>query len=44
MLAAASAAAQPLDRIATTADALVAHSLFFNGKRVVVPAVKQVER
>lgn len=31
-----SAAAQPPDRIATTAHALVANALFFNGKRIVV--------
>jgi hypothetical protein len=44
-LAAASAAAQAPDRIATTADALVANPLFFNGKRVVVRrAVKEVGR
>jgi hypothetical protein len=45
LLVAASAVAQPLERIATTADALVANPLFFNGKRVVVRrAVKQVDR
>jgi hypothetical protein len=45
LLTAAYAAAQPPDRIATTADALVANPLFFNGKRVVVRrAVKQTER
>jgi hypothetical protein len=39
---AAAAAAQPPDRIATTAEALVANPLFFNGKRVVVRhAVRQ---
>jgi hypothetical protein len=43
--AALSAAAQPPERIATTADALVANALFFNGKRVVVRrAVKEVGR
>lgn len=42
---AASAGAQAPDRIATTAEALVANPLFFNGKRVVVRrAVKQTER
>ena len=42
---AASAAAQPPDRIATTAGALVANPLFFNGKRVVIRhAVKQAGR
>ena len=36
---------QPLERHATTADALVANALFFNGKRVVIRrAVKQVGR
>jgi hypothetical protein len=45
LLVAASAGAQPPDRIATTADALVANPLFFNGKRVVIRhAVKQVDR
>jgi hypothetical protein len=45
LLAAASLAAQPLDRHATTADALVANPLFFNGKRVVVRrAVREVGR
>lgn len=45
LLAAASAAAQPADRYATTADALVANALFFNGKRVVVRrAVRDVGR
>jgi hypothetical protein len=34
--AALCAVAQPPDRIATTAHALVANSLFFNGKRIVV--------
>ena len=39
---AASAAAQPPDRISTTAEALVANGLFFHGKRIVVRhAVKQ---
>ena len=42
---AASVAAQAPDRIATTADALVANPLFFNGKRVVVRhAVRQTGR
>lgn len=42
---AGSAEAQAPDRIATTADALVANPLFFNGKRVVVRrAAKQVGR
>ena len=36
MVAAVSAAAQPPDRVATTAHALVANALFFNGKRIVV--------
>ena len=36
LLVAVPAAAQPLDRIATTADALVANPLFYNGKRVVL--------
>lgn len=36
LLVAAPAAAQAPDRIATTADALVANPLFFNGKRVVL--------
>jgi hypothetical protein len=45
LLTAASAAAQPLDRLATTADALVANPLFYNGKRVVVRrAVKEAGR
>ena len=45
LVVAASAAAQAPDRIATTADALVANPLFFNGKRVVIRrAVKQVGR
>lgn len=45
ILVAASAAAQPPDRIATTADALVANPLFFNGKRIVIRhAVKQIDR
>ena len=45
LLVAASAAAQPPDRIATTADVLVANPLFFNGKRVVVRrAVREVGR
>jgi hypothetical protein len=35
-IVALSAGAQPPDRIATTAHALVANSLFFNGKRIVV--------
>ena len=35
MLLVAPAAAQAPDRIATTADALVANPLFFDGKRVV---------
>lgn len=40
-----SAAAQPADRYATTADALVANALFFNGKRVVVRrAVREAGR
>jgi len=39
------AAAQPPDRIATTAEALVENPLFFNGKRVVVRhAVKETGR
>jgi Big-like domain-containing protein len=42
LLFAVPAAAQPPDRIATTADALVANPLFFNGKRVVLRhAVKE---
>ena len=45
ILLAASAAAQAPDRIATTADTLVANPLFFNGKRVVVRrAAKQTGR
>jgi hypothetical protein len=36
IVAVASAAAQPPDRIATTAHALVTNPLFFNGKRIVV--------
>ena len=45
LLVVASVAAQPPERIATTAEALVANPLFFNGKRVVVRrAVKQVDR
>ena len=45
LLAAASSAAQAPDRIATTADGLVANSLFFNGKRVVIRrAVKEAGR
>jgi len=42
LLVAVPVAAQPLDRIATTADALVANPLFYNGKRVVLRhAVKE---
>ncbi len=45
IILAASAAAQVPDRFATTADALVANPLFFNGKRVVIRrAVRQVGR
>lgn len=45
LLVVASAAAQPPERVATTADSLVANALFFNGKRVVVRrAVKEVGR
>ena len=36
VLVAATAAAQPPDRIATTAQALVSNPLFFNGKRIVI--------
>jgi hypothetical protein len=42
LLTAVPAAAQPPDRMATTAEALVANPLFFNGKRVVLRhAVKE---
>jgi len=45
MLLVAPAAAQAPDRIATTADALVANPLFFDGKRVVLRhAVKETGR
>ena len=45
LLTAASSLAQPLDRLATTADALVANPLFYNGKRVVIRrAVKEAGR
>jgi hypothetical protein len=45
LLVAVAAAAQPADRFATTADALVANPLFYNGKRIVVRrAVKEVGR
>jgi hypothetical protein len=36
LLLTAPAAGQPLDRIATTAQALVANPIFFNGKRIVI--------
>jgi hypothetical protein len=43
--AAAAAVAQAPDRVATTAEALVAHPLFFHGKRIVVRhAVRQTDR
>ena len=45
LLNAAPAAAQPPDRIATTAEALVANPLFFHGRRVVLRhAVKETGR
>lgn len=45
LLNASPAAAQPPDRIATTAEALVANPLFFHGKRVVLRhAVKETGR
>jgi hypothetical protein len=45
MLIAAPGVAQAPERIATTAEALVANPLFFNGKRVVVRrAVREVGR
>lgn len=45
LLVSASAAGQVLERYATTADSLVANSLFFNGKRIVVRrAVREVGR
>jgi Bacterial Ig-like domain len=45
LFGAAAAVAQAPDRIATTADALVANPLFFHGKRIVVRhAVRQTER
>lgn len=45
VLAATAAVAQAPDRIATTADALVANPVFFHGKRIVVrQAVRQADR